>query len=289
MNLNHLVYFSVLASTQHYAKAAAELYISQPSLSYAISALERELNVRLFERSGRGVRLTAEGALFAQYVHEALSALDAGVAALAGMGELRLGSITTLTADYVPRLIARCTARCPELRFHLFTGPSRSLLDGVENSAYHAAICSRLPGFDSLAFIPLFTQPWILLAPASHPLRELGRSATLEDVAAFPLITYRADNPVRRLIDEGFAAASLRPQILYELDDETAIGGMVQCGTGVAIVLDTCLLSPCTLTPVPASLTIPDRVVYLAYRKTGARTPALSRFLSLMEEEPRAL
>lgn len=289
MNLNHLVYFNVLASTQHYAKAAAELYISQPSLSYAIGALERELGVRLFERSGRGVRLTAEGALFAQYVREALSTLDAGVAALAGLSDLRLGSIITLTGDYVPRLIARCAQRCPELRFHLFTGPSRSLLDGVENNAYHAALCSRLPGFDSLAFVPLFTQPWVLLAPAGHPLRELGRSATLEDVARFPLITYRADNPIRSLIDEGFAAASLRPQVVYELDDETAISGMVQCGAGVAIALDTCLLSPCPLSPVPSALALPERIVHLAYRKAGAHTPALSRFLAMMEDEARPL
>ncbi|MGN0997119.1 MAG: LysR family transcriptional regulator [Candidatus Ventricola sp.] len=285
MNLNHLIYFNTLAVTQHYARAAAELYISQPSLSHAIAALEQELHVRLFERSGRGVRLTAEGRLFAEYVREALSTLDAGIAALADLNDLRLGSIITLSSDYIPQLVARCAQRLPSLRLHLFTGPSQSLLDSVEGGFYHAAICSRLPGYKSLTFIPLLSQPWLLLAPQDHPLRRLDRPATLADVAAWPLITYRAGNPVRALIDDAFAAASLRPSIVYELDDETAIGGMVSGGMGVAIVLDTCLLRSCTLTPVPAELSMPERVVCLAYRHGGPCSPALRSFLDWMAED----
>lgn len=285
MNLNHLIYFNTLAATQHYARAAAKLYISQPSLSYAISALEQELHVRLFERSGRGVRLTPEGQVFAGYVREALSTLDAGVAALAALNDLRLGSIVTLSSDYIPQLVARCAKRLPNLRLRLFTGPSQTLLDSVEGGFYHAAICSRIPTFKSLTFVPLFTQPWLLLAPEDHPLRQLGRPATLADVAAFPLITYRPISPVRTLIDTAFADASLRPSIAYELDDETAIGGMVACGMGVAIVLDTALLSSCMLTPVPAELTMPERVIYLAYRSSGACSPALRSFLDWMAED----
>ena len=64
MNLYHLRYFSTLAHIEHYTKAADILAITQPSLSYAISTLEEELGVKLFEKNGRNVTLTKYGKVF---------------------------------------------------------------------------------------------------------------------------------------------------------------------------------------------------------------------------------
>ncbi|WP_233441493.1 LysR family transcriptional regulator [Anaerostipes caccae] len=76
MNLNHLYYFRTLAKEQHYTRAAHILNITQPSLSHAINALEKELNVKLFEKIGRNARLTKEGELFCRYVIQSLDMLD---------------------------------------------------------------------------------------------------------------------------------------------------------------------------------------------------------------------
>ena len=67
MNLSQLYYFRKLAEVQHYTKAAQELYITQPSLSASILSLERDLGIDLFQREGRGVKLTKYGRDF--YVH----------------------------------------------------------------------------------------------------------------------------------------------------------------------------------------------------------------------------
>ena len=64
MNLKQLQYFSVLARYEHYTKAAAQLSITQPSLSHAIAELEKDLETNLFEKHGRNVRLTKYGRLF---------------------------------------------------------------------------------------------------------------------------------------------------------------------------------------------------------------------------------
>lgn len=82
MNLSHLHYFRELAQVQHYTKAAHNLFISQPTLSHSISALEDELDVKLFEKDGRTVKLTDDGALFAQYVEKSLDALEDGIGEL---------------------------------------------------------------------------------------------------------------------------------------------------------------------------------------------------------------
>ena len=64
MNLNQLHYFAKLAEVEHYTKAAEELSISQPSLSHAVSSLEKEIGTKLFEKQGRGVVLTKYGKIF---------------------------------------------------------------------------------------------------------------------------------------------------------------------------------------------------------------------------------
>ena len=79
MNLNHLYYFKTLAGLEHYAKAAKELNISQPSLSYAIAGLEKELGVPLFRKKGRNVALTSYGKAFEEYVTIAIAQLEDGV------------------------------------------------------------------------------------------------------------------------------------------------------------------------------------------------------------------
>ena len=67
MNLNHLYYFRALAKEEHYTRTADMLSITQPSLSHAISCLESELGVKLFEKQGRNAKLTKYGALFLRY------------------------------------------------------------------------------------------------------------------------------------------------------------------------------------------------------------------------------
>ena len=79
MNLPQLHYFRKLAQLEHYTKAAQELFISQPSLSASISSMEEELQVKLFQKTGRNVRLTKEGKEFYHYVCRALDTLQEGI------------------------------------------------------------------------------------------------------------------------------------------------------------------------------------------------------------------
>ncbi len=79
MNLSPSAVFQGVAQVQHYTKAAHNLFISQPTLSHSIASLEDELGVRLFEKNGRTVKLTDNGALFAQYVERSLDALEDGI------------------------------------------------------------------------------------------------------------------------------------------------------------------------------------------------------------------
>ena len=110
MNLSQLNYFKKLAEVLHYTRAAQELFITQPTLSGAISSLEKELGAPLFERNGRSVLLTPYGEVFYEHVCLALRAIDDGVAAVsarssASFGTVNLGTTFTIQDHYLPSLI----------------------------------------------------------------------------------------------------------------------------------------------------------------------------------------
>ena len=110
MNLSQLYYFKKLAELQHYTRAAKELYIAQPTLSDAISSLEKELGVALFCRDGRSVKLTSNGSEFYRYVSDSLRSLDDGIDAMNRRktqlgGTVSLGATFTVQDDYLPTLL----------------------------------------------------------------------------------------------------------------------------------------------------------------------------------------
>ena len=82
MKLHQLRYFQCLAHYLHYRKASEALYISQPTLSFAIKELEKELGIALFKKEGRTISLTDEGQTFLNYVTKSLQILDDGVKAI---------------------------------------------------------------------------------------------------------------------------------------------------------------------------------------------------------------
>lgn len=104
-----MVYFSELARTLHYTEAARKLYISQPSLSYAISSLEKELGCTLFVKGSHNLKLSKEGAIFYKYVVKALEQLDMGRKAVdevirSNSQVVSLAFIYTLGTTVIPSL-----------------------------------------------------------------------------------------------------------------------------------------------------------------------------------------
>ena len=128
MNLSQLYYFAKLSEMQHYANAAKELYITQPSLSHAIKSLEAELGAPLFEREGRRMKLTPLGRAFAEHVKRGVREIDKGVALAQEYngklsGTVNIGAIYTVQGDYLPMLLRDYHAQYGQtVKFNLFQG-----------------------------------------------------------------------------------------------------------------------------------------------------------------------
>ena len=111
MTLNQLIYFQTIAKYEHFRLAAAELNLSQPSLSRSIATLEEELGVILFERNGRNVNLTKSGKVFLEHVDRILEEVHIAqkqMQKLSGdAGHIDIAYVFPLAASYIPHTVRR--------------------------------------------------------------------------------------------------------------------------------------------------------------------------------------
>ena len=177
MNLYHLRYFVTLAKLEHYTKAAEELCITQPSLSHAISLLEKELGVTLFQKEGRNIVLTKCGKIFLEKVKESLKILDDSVLELKsisnGEGYIDLGFLRTLGTNFVPRLSKSYIENNPDKKinfnFHTET-TTADLIKSLKEQKYDMIFCSKSEKEKNIEFIPVSAQKLVLIVPSNHEL-----------------------------------------------------------------------------------------------------------------------
>ena len=241
MNLLHLRYFVELAHTQHFTRAAERLCITQPSLSHAITQLETELGVPLFERTGRTTTLTRFGEQFLLCAQQTLETLDEGVDALQrvarGEGLIRLGLLRTLGVDFVPGLAARYLRENPgrDIRFTFHTGVTQHLLDGLLEKRFDLVFCSQPPAALQLTAVPVGRQDVVLIVPRNHPLAEL-HTVDLAETLPYPQVYFSRGSGLRDVVDGLFAQIGGTPQIAYETEEDQVIAGLVSQGFGISVV-----------------------------------------------------
>ncbi len=215
MELRQIRYFVTVAREGGFARAADRLHIVQPAVSQQIARLERELGVRLFDRSGRRARLTAAGARLLpeaeamlateQRVHRIAADLTAGSAAL-----LRLGT----SQGMGHRLDRLLDALPPDIQIRLTSLPLDQRLAAVRTGQLDAAFVRALTTAPGLELLPAWTEPLAVALPASHPLAARP-VLTVAELAGLPLrLAPRPDNPpLYDLILDACRAAGFEPVV----------------------------------------------------------------------------
>ena len=282
MTLNQLRYFRVLASTEHYTKAADVLNIAQPSLSRAIALLEEELGVLLFTRRGRNVVLTDAGREFLRYVETGLDTLDAGAAAMrdfrTGAERVSLGSITPVVNTYLPRMLAAFRKDAnSKACFDIRVAQTERLLAGLKAGQYDLVFCSYQPGEYGLQFTPVVELPFVVAMRRDDPLagcRELtpeqlaGRSMVFTDSPAY-------SDLLRRMLGE----YGVEPEIRGYSNEDSVLLSMVQAGLGVFISTDhPQMYSPDTVL-IPLRQDRYRRYVYMVTRPGLAASTSVAQLI----------
>jgi DNA-binding transcriptional LysR family regulator len=241
MELQQLEYFRVVARTQHVSQAAEELGITQPALSRAISRLERDLGVSLFDHHGRSVRLNRYGQAFLQYVERSLTALDQGRREIAELsdrdaGVIAFGFAHALGTRVVPDLIAGFRQQHPRARFQLVQNASHIILAELEAGNVDLALVSPMPpAGERIESIELASEELVLAVPHDHRFSRRA-SVRLHELHDDTFVCLRQGYGLRALTDEFCKRAGFTPKIAFEGEEIATLRGLVAVGLGVAII-----------------------------------------------------
>jgi len=243
MNYNYLRYFSVLAQVEHYTVAAARLGISQPSLSSAIHNLETELGVKLFEKTGRNIKLTEQGRFFREKVDEALDGLDSATRTLQVGREqhpivMHMGCVSGMLGGLVSELVAEYIQEEKRARFRILEDSSENLMDLLRQEKLDMAIVDITDRDRSLHFRKLRQRDFYVALPAGHELEESERlsSRMLKD---YPLIG--CNYGTQRSFGEWTVRSPLEENIICQVNTAQAALDLVEAEVGIAIVPQECM------------------------------------------------
>ena len=186
VTLQELRYIVAVADRRHFGRAAADCFVSQPTLSTQVKRLEERLGVRLFERSNKSVRITPEGegiVAQARRVLEEVKRLEEVARGLRDplSGEFRLGVIATLAPYLLPLALPPLKRRCPGLKLVVREGLTADLLAALREHRLDAVLLSLPAGDEGLETAPLFDEPFLLACPRRHRLAG-QRQASASDV-----------------------------------------------------------------------------------------------------------
>jgi len=287
--LKQLRAFCHAARTGSVSAAAEKIFLSQPTVSLQIQALERELDTVLFERRGPKIRLTPEGELLyelAQPLVEGMDKLHETFSVHCGridQGTLDIAAGESTILYILPEPVRRFADRYPgiELRLHNVTG--RDGLAMLRADEVDLAVGSMLEVPDDVNYRPVVTHRPTLITPRDHPLAD-KQDVTLADIAEYGLILPPRHLSTWRLVDLVFRQQNLSYKVTLEAGGWEVIKKYVELGLGISIVTDVCLTGDEELGRVPLEQYFPRRSYGIVLRRGKFLSPQTKKFQEILDE-----
>ena len=232
--------FAAVAKHLSFARAAEELHLSQPAVSMQIKDLEAAVELPLFERAGRSVRLTMPGEYLLVYARRVLATLREAQTVMKSLRGVEAGRMTigmVSTAEYfVPRLLARFHAEHPAVEMRLSVGGNREqLVRQLRDNEVDLAVMGRPPRELDARAEPFAAHPLSIVASPEHPLARRRRLApkALENE---PFIVREPASGTRAAMEQFFRDQRIAPPLAMEMASNETIKQAVIANMGLAFV-----------------------------------------------------
>ncbi|PLY13466.1 MAG: LysR family transcriptional regulator [Sedimenticola sp.] len=288
--LKQLRAFCHAAQTGSISEAAEKVFLSQPTVSLQIQALERELETNLFERRGPKIRLTPEGEILfklSQPLVEGMDKLHETFSAQQGQlesGELNIAAGESTILYILPGPLKRFMERYPKIRvkLHNVTG-GRDGLSRLRADEADFAVGSMLDIPDDIIYKPVVSYKPALIVPLGHPLAS-KKSVKLDDISPYGLILPPPSLTTWRMVDLVFRQHMLKFKMALEAGGWEVIKKYVELGMGISIVTEVCLTGEEKLVKFPLDEYFPHRSYGVVLRRGKYLSPQSKRFIDTMEE-----
>jgi len=252
MELRQLEHFVAVAEDASFTKAARRLHYVQSALSVSVQALERELGVRLFDRTTHRVVLTGAGEALVPAARRTLAAAEETRDVAAGVrgvlrGTLRIGLMQSFTFADIPGLLGQFHRIHPgvEIQVRPAAGGAAALAEELRHGALDIAFIALPEPPPGVTAVPLGSEDLVLVTDRAHAPPGRG-PVHLESLVGATFVDVATGWGIRTVVDTAFAAARLDRRVQFEIADITTLLQLVQAGLGIA------LLPPSTL-PANAS------------------------------------
>ncbi|MBI2868057.1 MAG: LysR family transcriptional regulator [Chloroflexi bacterium] len=239
MELRQLGAFRHVALYQSFSKAAEALFLTQPTVTARIQALERELGASLFERKSRGVRLTEAGKALLPYAERIAQSVEEGrhlveKSRRGPFGKLHIGAARAIGTYVLPKALKPFQARHPETEIVIRTGRSQDVLNMLLAADVEIGFARALQ-HPEIETMHLYDEEIILVTHPEHPFTRT-RKASVAEIAREPLILYDRESTYYILITNACREAGIIPNVTMELDSIEATKKMVELGLGISLL-----------------------------------------------------
>lgn len=240
MEIRQLKAFLAIAEAKTFTAGARRVNVTQAAISMQIRQLEEEVGLPLFTRTPRRVILTEAGEYLLERARKILREHDAAIAEIAEVagaeyGRLRIGTASgTFAMDQLPAIMHKLKEKFPNAELTVSSGTSQRLVDKIMHGEIDAAFVSLPVDNLNITTESLFSDEIVAIAHPKHPLAK-EKYISAATLAGEPLILGERGGNTRRMIDEFFQAANVRPNITMELSRQEAVNKMVENGLGVGM------------------------------------------------------
>jgi len=281
--------FCEVAKQQSLSKAAAVLYMTQPAVSQAIAQLERDLGLRLFTRTSKGVILTNEGKLLYEYANSAINLIKKGEEKLEewknlSAGELKIGVGDTISRHYLLPYLEKFHSLYSNIKLKIINKTTLELCALVKSGEIDIAICN-LPIEDPALEIMKIMDIHDIFVCGNLYRNKLPQVLSLEQLANLPLILLEPKSNSRLYVEKFFLSKgiSIKPEI--ELGSHDLLLEFARINLGISCVIREFsqeYLKKKELFEIKINENIPKRNIGICFLKSVSLSPTSERFVQIL-------
>jgi len=288
LDFDQLNIFLEVARHSSFSRAAQKCFRTQPAISSSIKSLEDELGVKLFDRGGGKVSLTAPGKAFVNFAEELLDTKRRAMNAVVEMdrvpkGEIIVGANEGTCLHVLPEVFAHFKKQYPDVNVSVARSERTKIVEQVLENVVDFGIVSAPVEDPRLKVVTIHRDELVLITPPKHPLNRSNIAASLEEISAFPLLLPKIGR-TRDAIESAFDQQNLKANISMELESSEVLKRFVAADVGIGFIARSNVngdVKAKTLAAIPLDGVAIRRDLALIYRKDKALSRAAQAFIAI--------
>jgi DNA-binding transcriptional LysR family regulator len=291
MQIETLKVFCDLAETESFTKAAQINKVTQSAVSQQISAIERQFNALLIERSKKKFRLTREGKVLYDFSKQIIQIYDSMHSKMQEIqdivsGTIRVATIYSIGLHDLPPYIKRFLKSYPTVNVHVEYRRANQVYEDVLSNVVDLGLVAYPTRESKIETVPLRKDPLVLICHPQHPLAK-SKSVKLKALAGQKFIGFEPDIPTRKALDRILKEHNIQVHHVMEFDNIETVKRAVEIDAGISVVPQGTVIQEVAKQTL-AQVQLEDgeffRPLAAIYKKNKVLSPAVKQFLAILKE-----